>query len=122
MKKIVNVVKLMAKTGLFFANCDGNYDQRERDFIENFISSIEMVGDVDPALKQSLKDSLNQQYTFDQIVSDTKDLTDGFNEDERKVILITIDNFISNVVKLDGELCQKEKTNYESWQKAFGLA
>ena len=33
-----------------------------------------------------------------------------------------IDNFISNVVKLDGELCQKEKTNYESWQKAFGLA
>ena len=115
MEKIVNVVKLMAKTGLFFANCDGNYDQRERDFIENFISSIEMVGDVDPALKQSLKDSL-------QIVSDTKDLTDGFNEDERKVILITIDNFISNVVKLDGELCQKEKTNYESWQKAFGLA
>jgi hypothetical protein len=119
MEKIVDVVKLMAKTGLFFANCDGKYDQRERDFIENFISSIEMVGDIDPALKQSLKDSLNQQYTFDQIVSDTKQLTGGFNEDEQKVILITIDQFISNVVKLDGELCQKEKTNYESWKKEF---
>jgi len=25
-------------------------------------------------------------------------------------------------VKLDGELCQKEKSNYENWQKEFGLA
>ena len=122
MEKIVNVVKLMAQTGLFFANCDGNYDQRERDFIENFISGIEKVGDIEPELKQSLKDSLCQQYTFDQIVSDTKELTDGFNDDERKVILITIDQFINDVVKLDGELCQKEKSNYENWQKEFGLA
>lgn len=122
MEKIVDVVKLMAKTGLFFANCDGSYDQRERDFIENFISGIEGVGDIDPALKQNLKDSLNQQFTYEQIVSDTKALTDGFNEDERKVILITIDQFIRKVIRLDGELCEKEKANYANWQKEFGLA
>ena len=121
MEKIVDVVKLMAKTGLFFANCDGKYDQRERDFIESYTASIEQVGDIDPALKQSLKDSLNEQYTFDQIVNDTKALTEGFNQDERKVILLTIDQFIRNVVKLDGELCEKEKANYESWQKVFGV-
>jgi hypothetical protein len=122
MDKIISVVKLMAKTGLFFANCDGQYDQRERDYIENFISGMESVGDIEPTLKQSLRESLNQQYTFDQIVNDTKALTDGFNEDERKVILITIDQFIRKVIRLDGELCEKEKAHYESWQKTFGLA
>ena len=41
MEKLANVVRLMAKTGLFFANCDGQYAQPEKDFIHGFIAQIE---------------------------------------------------------------------------------
>ena len=40
MDKLIAVIKLVAKTGLFFANVDGEYDAKEREFIENFIANI----------------------------------------------------------------------------------
>ena len=38
MEKIFEIIKLTAKTGLMFANCDGVYSDREKDFIEGFIA------------------------------------------------------------------------------------
>ena len=58
MNKIVSVIKLMAQTGLFFANVDGQYDSKEKEFIENFVASIEQVGDLEPELKADVTGSL----------------------------------------------------------------
>lgn len=38
------VVMLLVKTGLFFANCDGVYDETEKKFIENFLSELDNNG------------------------------------------------------------------------------
>ena len=31
---------LVAKTGIFFANCDGEYDEREREFITRYVQEL----------------------------------------------------------------------------------
>lgn len=121
MNKIVDVVKLMARTGLFFASCDGNYDQRERQFIEGYIAGIEQIGDLDKELKGSVRHSLDETPTLDQIIADTRALLDGFNDDERKVIVMTIDVFIDKVIRLDGKTDSSEAANYAEWRKEMGV-
>ena len=47
MEKLINTITLMAKTGLFFASADGDYSDKEKNFIDGFISGIENIGDND---------------------------------------------------------------------------
>ena len=122
MEKIIDTIKLMAKTGLFFANSDGNFAERERDFLENFVGGIESVGDISDELKAEVKDTLNHSYDLDGIVKETLQLVEGFNEDERKAILVTTSLFIRKVILSDTRVESKERENYELWKKAVGLA
>ncbi len=122
MEKIISTVKLMAKTGLFFANCDGNFDKREHDFIDGFLSGIQSVGDIDDELKNDVLDTLNHKYTLDEIVEETQQLIDGFNEDERKAILVTISQFVLKVLSKDKRVDSLERANYERWKERMGIA
>lgn len=122
MEKIIDTIKLMAKTGLFFANSDGHFAERERDFLENFVGGIESVGDISDELKAEVKDTLNHSYDLDGIVKETLQLVEGFNDDERKAILVTTSLFIRKVILSDTRVESKERENYELWKKAVGLA
>ena len=137
MNKIVNVIKLMAQTGLFFANVDGQYDSKEKEFIENFVASIEQVGDLEPELKADVTDSLNHTYelpaiieadslnhTYElpAIIEATKDLVDGFSDEERAAILGSIQSFIERVIAIDGEVHPAEEESFKQWKAAFGVA
>ena len=122
MEKIIDTIKLMAKTGLFCANSDGNFAERERDFLENFVGGIESVGDISDELKAEVKDTLNHSYDLDGIVKETLQLVEGFNDDERKAILVTTSLFIRKVILSDTRVESKERENYELWKKAVGLA
>lgn len=121
MEKLVNTIKLMAKSGLFFANCDGQVSIHERDFIHNFLRSILEVGEIDETLKLDVVDTLNHTYTLDEIIRETKELVDGFNDDERKAILVTMSGFIQKVISSDGRFDPKEHGNYTQWKAALGL-
>ena len=121
MEKIISTVKLMAKTGLFFANCDGNFDKREHDFIDHFLSGIQSVGDIDDELKNDVLDTLNHRYTLDGIVEETCQLVDGFNDDERKAILVTISQFVLKVLSKDKRIESLERANYEEWKKRLDV-
>lgn len=122
MEKLVNSIKLMAKAGLFFANCDGNFSQRERDFIEAFLQNIQEVGDIEDELKNDINDSLNHTYTIEGIIEDTKQLVEGFNEDERKAILFTMAAFIEKVIAADGNFECKEQDYFLQWRDAVMTA
>lgn len=119
MNKIVSVVKLMAKTGLFFANADGHYSKREAHYLNDFIAGIEQIGDLDEALRQDIKDCLNHTYTRDEIFEETRQLLDGFNDTERKAIATSIKAFINKVIRADGKVHPTEEENYKAWKEAF---
>ena len=77
MERIIDTIKLMAKTGLFFAHCDGDYTDRERDFVEGFLAGIEQIGSVDDEVKNAVLDSVNHTYTLDEVLEETKQLVAG---------------------------------------------
>ena len=121
MEKVIETIKLMAKAGLFFANCDGHFEQRERHFINAFLEGILEVGEISDSLKEDVRDTLNHSYTIDGIIADTEHLIEGFNEDERKAILFTISQFILKVVASDSKEESAERENYIKWKEAFGI-
>lgn len=121
MEKLANVVRLMAKTGLFFANCDGQYAQSEKDFIKSFIAQIEQVGTIDEELKREVTGAIDRKYTLEEIVRDTQEVLEGFNRDEQKAILLTIDAFVAKVIKADKRMAEAENANRMAWKKQFAL-
>ena len=113
------VVKLMAKTGLFFASVDGEYSQSERIFIENYINSLSQVGPVDE-VKDMLQNSLNMRFTLDEIIADTRQLLGYFNEPEdKKAIVMSMYNFIQQVILADGVEHPAEKDALLKWANAL---
>jgi len=117
-KPIEKVIKLIAKTGLFFAHADGVYDKREKKFIKGFIDKLAAIGPVD-TVKADLEGSLNKAYTLDEIVSETKDLLKDFNPVEQSAIKMTIDEFVNKVIGADYVENKAETKLYEAWKKAL---
>ncbi len=119
--KLKDTIVLTAKAGLFFANCDGNFSEKENEFIEGYISSIEEVGEIPAELKAEVRDTLNHAYTLDGIIAETNNLVSGFNDDERKAILFTLRQFIMKVISADARVKTKEVENYDKWIEAVGF-
>ena len=55
-------------------------------------------------------------------MKETLQLVEGFNDDERKAILVTTSLFIHKVIIADQKSDSKEMELFEQWQKAVGLA
>ena len=121
MERIIKTIKLMAKTGLFFAHCDGVYTEHEKEFVEGFVGGIEQIGSIDDSLKNEVLDSVNHIYTLDEIVEETNHLIGDFNDDERKAILATIDGFIKKVMSADEKTNSAERTAYNDWKEKVGF-
>lgn len=120
-EKLSDSIMLTAKAGLFFASCDGEFSQKEREFIEGFISSIEEVGEIPEELKEAVADTINHTYTLEGIVDDTLKLVEGVNDDERKAILFTLRQFILKAIASDSRVKEKEVAAYDQWLAAVGL-
>jgi hypothetical protein len=121
MDKILHVIRLMTKTGLFFANADGCYCQKEEQYISNFLNSMAQIGDLDAHLQEEVNGMLGRKYSLDEILTDTRALVEGFTNDERAAILNAINGFIGELIRADGHVHPLEEANYKLWKGAFGL-
>lgn len=121
MQKLADTITLMAKTGLFFANADGQYTESEKKFITDFVLGIEKVGDMEEALKAQVMDTVNHAYTLEGVVAETKALLGGFNPDEQLAIKKSLRAFANQVIMADGNRCTTEQENYINWKKALAL-
>lgn len=119
MEKLINTITLMAKTGLFFASADGDYSDKEKNFIEGFISGIENIGDIDDELKAKVNDATSHTYTLDEIVKETQQLLEGFSPDEQSAIKKSLKAFVNKVIDADCERKGVEQENYLAWKKAI---
>ena len=115
---ISKVIMLAAKTGLFFAKADGNYNVAEKQFIESFIDKLAAIGPVDE-VKNSLEGLLQRPLTLDEIEADTDSLLDEFIGLERMLVRATLTQFVQRVIAADGQKHEKEAELFEAWQKAI---
>ena len=115
---ISKVIMLAAKTGLFFAKADGNYNVADKQFIESFIDKLAAIGPVDE-VKDSLEGLLQRPLTLDEIEADTDSLLNEFNGLERMLVRATLTQFVQRVIAADGQKHEKEAELFEAWQKAI---
>lgn len=116
-KKIADVIDLMAKTGLFFAKADGQYEGGEKKFIEKFLGRLAEYGDVSD-LQPKLEGYLGETFTIEQIVEETNALVSDFNKVEKAAILAALSSFIQKVIKSDGEQESAEVAAYAVWKNS----
>lgn len=113
------LVELLIKIGLFFANCDGNYDPREKKFIHNFLRNLElnhilMPGDYD---KEALEDV--DPGKIDSVIADTKSFVNKLHEEEKKLFMDLIDDYIQGIIKADNIIDSHETYYYNMWKDKF---
>lgn len=118
-KAIEKTIRLLAKAGLFFASADGKYDVREKNFIENFISRLADTGGDKEEARALVAGYLDRRFTLDEVIADTKDLLESFNEAEKGVITLMLDGFLEEVIEADGRTEKVEADNLDAWQKAI---
>ena len=121
MDKVQQMQVLCAKIGVFFANCDGVYETREQEFIENFVANLEQGECLTPEIKQIILESTNEIVSLETIIQMTKDLLDGFNEVEQTEIKKVLSEFIVKLIEVDGEIHPNEIANYNLIKEQIGL-
>lgn len=122
MDKIQQMQVLCAKIGVFFANCDGVYETREQEFIENFVVNLEQgEGGLAIEIKQIILGSVNEKVSLETIIQMTRDLLDGFNEVEQAEIKKVLAEFIVKLIEVDGEIHPNEIANYNLIKEQIGL-
>lgn len=122
MDKIQQMQVLCAKIGVFFANCDGVYETREQEFIENFVANLEQgEGGLAIEIKQIILGSVNEKVSLETIIQMTRDLLDGFNDVEQAEIKKVLAEFIVKLIEVDGEIHPNEIANYNLIKEQIGL-
>lgn len=118
-KAIELIVKLVAKTGLYFSCVDGVYDDTERKFIENYIGQLSRVGDASE-VKQMIEHALDQHFTHDEIVANTRELLSRFpSPNDRHAIVMALFQFVDSVIKADGVEHPAETEALIKWAEAL---
>jgi len=111
---IEKIIKLIVKLGLFFAHCDGSYSAKERSFITRFVEKLADKGDIDD-IKDVLGDSINKTYTLDEVITETNNLLDDFEGNDRAAVKATLLGFAQQVIQSDNNECKVEIENLDAW-------
>jgi len=119
MKAEEKMMLILAESGLFFANCDGEYDDSEQQFISDFIANLAKKYTVTTDIKTMLAATLNERYTLDTILSNTSELLSEFCLEEQKAILKVIQEFIRKVIEADGRIDTNEQMYFNQWKDYF---
>lgn len=111
------LAQLLIQIGLFFANCDGEYDPREKKFIQNFLRSLELNHILAPGKynKEALESSVSED--IDNLLSDTKRFVSELNEEERKPFIDLLDGYIQGIIKADNIIDPHETYYYNMWKE-----
>ena len=115
---IEQVIKLVARTGLFFAKADGQYSEREQAFINEYIAQLAKDGSPDE-VRALLGDVEHEHITLEGLVADTRAVLEQIPVNDADMVTLMLYAFINDVVKTDGEDCPAEKEALRQWCAAL---
>ena len=119
MNRLNEIQLLVGKIGVFFANCDGEYDKLEDKFISEFILAMIKDGiEIEDSLKE-LIDIKSEKCTIDDVINSTKELLNQVNADERQQVVDMLKDFIEKVINADGVVHTNEEKYFNQWKAEF---
>ncbi len=119
------LTRLTAQTALFFANCDGDYTEKERENIERFKDMVyEYLDGMSEGSSDAIEflfDGIDRPCTIDEIMSMTHRFTDNLDDKDRKETIESIDWLVSQIVEADERADMQTDEYYKMWIKEFKL-
>lgn len=121
MSKLKEIQLLVAKTGVFFANCDGEYDKKEKEFIAKFILNMIHKGiDIDESLNE-LIDVKHSNISIEEVVLETKEFLNSIDREEQILTISMMKEFIERLINIDGVKHEKEVEYFNKWKQEISL-
>ena len=120
-QKKQQLIKLVMELGSFFSNCDGDFDDRESAFINNYIDKISNVEGILKEELFSIKESVHNMLDMDYLIQETEIMVDSVEERERIPLLRTLSYFINGVIEADGIIHPNETKYFQKWKDHFEL-
>lgn len=114
-----NVINFFCKLGYLFANCDGKYDNREKEFISNFITEMIKHDAITQAEGEVYLSSNYSSISFDETIKEFQELLGLLPEKERGNILNEFNMFIESLIEVDGTIAPEEQKLFERWKNAI---
>ncbi|MBO7609916.1 MAG: TerB family tellurite resistance protein [Muribaculaceae bacterium] len=118
-RTLEKVIRLVAKTGLFFAKVDGEYSDRERAFLQAYIDQLVNAGGTPEEVQALIGNIEEQNITLDNVVADTREVLQCLPDNDARIVKITLYSYISDIVAADGDDCPAEKAAFEAWCEAL---
>ena len=119
MNRLNEIQLLVGKIGVFFANCDGEYDKLEDKFISEFILAMIKDGiEIEDSLKE-LIDIKSEKYTIDDIINSTREFLKKLTEEEKTTTIDLMIDFIEKVINADGVVHPNEEKYFNQWKSEF---
>lgn len=115
------LIKLVMELGSFFANCDGNFDVREANFIEGYINRISESENISKEELRQIKNSIAKDLDIKYLIEETKNMEKIVLQEEMIPLLKALSYFIYNVIKADGSILSVEQKYYTEWKAALDL-
>ena len=119
MDPLLEFSELIIKIGVLFANCDGNYDSHEDDFIKSFSQKLIENQIINNDIEKRLEVVATEEHGVDEIISSTRTFLSQFNEIEEVRIKNTIKEFIEKLIAADSVYAPEEIDLYNRWIKEF---
>ncbi len=57
--------------GVFFSNCDGNIDKREKNFLDDYIEKMVASGQIHKNELEEIKNSINKTPDIEYLIRET---------------------------------------------------
>ena len=119
------LTRLTAQTALFFANCDGDYTEKERENIERFKDMVyEYLDGMHEGSSDAIEflfDGIDRPCTIDEIMAMTHRFTDNLEDKDRKGTIESIDWLVSQIIEADERDDMRTEEFYKMWCKEFKL-
>ena len=115
------LIKLVMELGRFFANCDGNFDVREANFIEGYINRISESENISKDELREIENSITKKLDIKFLIEETKNMRDIIPQEEMIPLFKALSYFIYNVIMADGNLLSVEQKYYSEWKEAIGI-
>ena len=119
LKTLEQVVKLVAKTGLFFAKVDGEYTEREQAFMQAYIDQLVQAGGTTEEVEALIGNLEQETITLDEVIADTHALLNSLPPNDARIVKIMLFSYVSDIVAADGDDCPAEKAAFETWNQSL---
>ena len=118
MDQKVKFAKLVAKLGVYFGAADGNYDDKERAFVNLFIGFLKTQSGMTEDVENIIRETTNEKYKLEDLVAETNDALKHLTAEERKGTIDSINSFIETIIGIDGKKCTNEEIEFNHWKEA----